>query len=126
MHAKTHVASCPNSPLTILRLKRRLKGVNTQVCEQTFSWFRGYTRSFNGLRPLRHHFAVLYFAKKHNELVDKNDTAHLNEFSPSNQARKKKIPYPCMKKVKPTMKKAKKNMSSMKKKRWPSPRSSSQ
>lgn len=116
MHAKTHVASCPNSPLRVLRLKRRLRGINTQICEQTFSWFRGYARTFNSLRALRHKFLVLYFAKKHNKLVEKGDHSHLNEFSSGSRYRKKKVPYPCPTKVKKSMKKAKAKPKSMKNK----------
>ena len=116
MHAQTHVDTCPNNPLKVLRLKRRLKEINTQICEQTFSWFRGYARVFNSLRSLRHRFVVLYFAKKHNEMVDKNDMSHLNEFSSGSPYRKKPTSYPCMKKIKKCMRalKPKKQKMSMK------------
>ena len=40
---------------------RRLIGVNTSIAEQTFSWLRGYAKSFNEMHTERHWFIVLYF-----------------------------------------------------------------
>ena len=72
-HAKKHCKNCACSPENHLSIKRRLRGVNTSVCEQTFSWFRNYARTMNELRPLRHRFLVLFYAKRHNELVAQKD-----------------------------------------------------
>ena len=56
-------------PYRIRRLKLRLKGVNTQAAEQTFSWFKGYSRILNEMSPLRHKSMVLYFCKLHNQCI---------------------------------------------------------
>ncbi|CAK0848816.1 unnamed protein product [Prorocentrum cordatum] len=69
MHAKRHSDTCPCNPYHILRLKLRLKGVNTQAAEQTFSWFKGYSRILNEMSPLRHQFMVLYFCKLLNQYI---------------------------------------------------------
>ena len=69
MHAKRHSDTCPCNPCHIRRLKLRLKGVNTQAAEQTFSWFKGYSRILNEMSPLRHKFMVLYFCNLHNKYI---------------------------------------------------------
>jgi len=81
-HAKKgHNKRCTCSPCVHPRLNRRLRGVNTSICEQTFSWFRGYARTFNELRSQRHEFIVHYFSAKHNTLVAAGDLDHLNAYS---------------------------------------------
>ena len=77
MHAKGHTSSCPCNPYKIKRLARCLKGINTQVAEQSFSWFRGYARPLNEMAPLRHKLCVLYFAKLHNKYVDEHNIGYL-------------------------------------------------
>ena len=89
LHAYGHPAKCKNNPLNILRLKRRLRGVNTMVAEQVFSWFRGFARTLNEMRGSRHTFLVLYYCKRHNELVDAGDKAHLNAYTLSRAKSKK-------------------------------------
>ena len=79
---------------------RRIKKLNTSVCEQTFSWFRGYAKMLNEMQPLRHRFLVLYFCKLHNENVDAGTAAeYLNEYTPFKPAKKSKRSYPCVKKA---------------------------
>ena len=82
-HANGHVRSCQQSPLNVQALNRRLAGVNTAVAEQVFSWFRGYARTFNEMRPARHSFVVLCYCRMHNELVAKNQASHLNPKAPT-------------------------------------------
>ena len=96
-HAQKHTDGCPCSPLHIRRLKRRIKGVNTSVAEQVFSWFRGYARVLNEMRSLRHRFLVLYLCRRHNDLVDAGETSHLNQYRIGVQGDKKKtvIGYKC-------------------------------
>ena len=77
MHAKGHSSSCPCNPYRIKRLSRRLKGVNTQVAEQSFAWFKGYARPLNEMTPLRHKFLVLYFAKLHNNYIEERNVGYL-------------------------------------------------
>jgi hypothetical protein len=50
LHGRKHVKQCPCNPHHKVSLKRRLRGVNTMVAEQTFSWFRGFARTFNEMR----------------------------------------------------------------------------
>ena len=71
------------------RLDRRLKGVNTSIAEQTFSWFRGYAASFNQTRPEFQRFIVLVYTAKHNDLVHKGEAVHLNPFSAHKKTMKK-------------------------------------
>ncbi|CAK0871899.1 unnamed protein product, partial [Prorocentrum cordatum] len=77
MHAKGHARSCPCNRYHIKRLSRRLKGINTQVAEQSFSWFRGYARPLNEMAPLRHKLCVLLFAKLHNNYVAEHNIEYL-------------------------------------------------
>jgi hypothetical protein len=98
-HATKHNAKCKCNPQKIPSLQRRLRGVATPICESLFSWFRGYARSFNELRPRRHRFVTLYFAKKHNNLVDTKDIAHLQKHNAKN-TKKRTGCYACNKKKK--------------------------
>ena len=77
LHARGHSAQCPCNPRHIARLGRRLKGVNSQACEQTFAWFRHYASVLNEMNPLKHKFLVLVLVRKHNECVAKRDLDHL-------------------------------------------------
>ena len=97
LHAKGHIDDCPCNPYFIGRLSRRLGSMNTSVCEQTFSWFRKYAHSLNQMRPLRHHFMVLQFCARHNELVDRGDMGHLNPQANANASRRSNGSYPCSK-----------------------------
>ena len=106
-HGRKHSKKCPCNPHVHARLKRRLKGVNTSIAEQVFSWMRGFARTFNELRPARHHFLMLYYCKRHNALVDAKYTGHLNKFAHKNPKKRQSSSYSCNKKVvkKPAMKK---------------------
>lgn len=77
-HGAKHSDACKCNPHVHLRLKRRLRGVNSSVSEQVFSWFRNYARILNDMRPVVHKFLVLVFCKLHNELIAKGDKDHLN------------------------------------------------
>jgi hypothetical protein len=88
----------------------RLKGVNTSVSEQVFSWFRGYAVTLNNMTPSRHCFAILYYCRRHNVMVDKKDLSHCNPFASKKPSyvKPKPKPYSCTKKVsKPAMKQVK-------------------
>ena len=58
-HQHGHNSNCKNSPKNVPALKRRSARVNSSIAKQTCSWFRGYARLFNNMRPVRHHFVVL-------------------------------------------------------------------
>ena len=79
-HAFGRVKTCVCNPRVHRVLMQRLKGVNTQICEQTFARFREYSKVFNNLRAARHHFLVLLFSTKHNAGVDAGDIEYLNEY----------------------------------------------
>ena len=76
-HGHRHTSKCKHSPKNSLALRRRLSKVNTSVCEQTFSWFRGYARPLNELMPNRNRLLVLIYAKMHNEMVADGSLQHL-------------------------------------------------
>ena len=88
-HAKGHSSKCPCSPLVQKALAKRVKKVNTRVCEQTFVWFRGYARNFNTMHNNKQRFLVLCFARMHNALMRAGDSRHLNAFSAKKQQSKK-------------------------------------
>ncbi|CAK0856788.1 unnamed protein product [Prorocentrum cordatum] len=74
--AQKHAASCACNPLHIHRLKLRVSGVNAQVAEQCFSWFRGYSRIFNEMSPCRHRFLAPCFVAEHNSMSSAGDADH--------------------------------------------------
>lgn len=78
-HGHRHNAKCKFSPKNVRGLARHVEQVNTSICEQTFSWFRGYARTLNEMRPLRQRFLVLSYVKAHNELVQAKSLAHLGK-----------------------------------------------
>ena len=79
-------------------------GINSSICEQTFSWFRSYAKIFNELREMRHKFTVLFFCKQHNHCLANGEATYLNAPATVNklvQAQKKSKAYACStKKVK--------------------------
>ncbi len=87
---KGHNKRCVDSPKNVLRLWRHFPRVNTEIAEQTFPWFRGCARLFNGMKKSRHHFAVLLFARKHNTLLDTGLDSHLNAFAAKCNVKAKK------------------------------------
>lgn len=97
-HGAKHKAGCPNNPHKVLRLKRRVSGMNTSVAEQVFAWLRGYVKTFNNMRPQRHHFILLYYASRHNELMRAGRTDHLPPISAKKLKKRPAGSYPCTKK----------------------------
>jgi len=73
-------------------LRKRIKGLNTSVAEQVFSWFRGYAKSFNSMGSLHHKFLVLQHIRRHNAMIDSGDNKHL---CPFNHLKKTSKPYDC-------------------------------
>ena len=96
-HAKGHVSGCPCSPYDVPALMRRVRDVNTSICEQVFAHFRIYAKTLSDMRPNRHAFLILNCAKLHNEdACSRGDNSKLNSFSHSNYtARKRTVPYAC-------------------------------
>ena len=88
-HAAGHSKTCPCSYLGVPRIAKRLKVVNTSVCEQIFSWFRGYSLIFNNMAPTKHRFYVFLYARRRNIMVRRGDKAHLNPYSAHKKALKK-------------------------------------
>ena len=79
--SRGHKKECPCNPNHVPALKRRLKKVNTSICEQTFSWFRHYAKVLNEMKPTRHRFLVVYYSKLHNEQVAKGALERLKKYS---------------------------------------------
>ena len=94
-HGSRHKPDCEANPYAHSRLMHRIRNLNTSIAEQTFSWFRGYARSLNELKPMRHQFVVLLYARMHNDLISKGDTTHLNPYSHCNLSKKRPTPYEC-------------------------------
>jgi hypothetical protein len=94
-HAPGHNVKCKCSPLNVPLLHRRLRHVNTSICEQVFSWFRGYARTMNEMRQMRHRFLVLYYVKRHNELTVSGSASYLNPFSTTRRQQQAVRGYVC-------------------------------
>ena len=99
-HGAKHKRSCKCRPQSHPRLARRIKGINTSVSEQVFSWFRNYSRTMNEMRSDRHRLFVLHYCKMHNELIRAGDRSHLNEFAVRNKTvkalqKRASRPYAC-------------------------------
>ena len=86
-HAKGHVNSCPCSPLHVHCLKLRVKHVNASISEQVFSWFRGYSHTFNSMARKAQRFYVHLFAKKHNSMIRSGLPNYLNKFAAKKNTR---------------------------------------
>ena len=71
-------------------MQKRLKGLNTSICEQTFSWFKNYGAMANEMRANRHKFLMLHFAVKHNEALEFGQAVYLRP-----HAKKRSQPYAC-------------------------------
>ena len=80
-HSSKHSKTCANSPLNVRKLELRIRNVNTSICEQTFSWFRGYAATFNSMSSAHHRFMVLNYCKRHNDCMDVGNVNHLNMYS---------------------------------------------
>ena len=104
-HGWSHKDGCPCSPWQHDSLWERLEAVNSSRSEQTFSWFRGYTPTFNNMSPNTQRFYVHYFAKRHNFLMVADDDSHLSPFpAPRREKPHKKGQggYQCSRKVQKT------------------------
>ena len=88
-HARGHCDGCKCSPLVHSDLAKRVKNVNTSISEQTFSWFRGYSTTFNSMNADVQRFYVLSNARRHNVMLRCQETEHVNPWSAHKQAMKK-------------------------------------
>lgn len=98
-HAHRHSSTCPCNPYSKKAIKKRLQGVNTSVCEQVWSWFRGYAPTFNTMNSKRHRFIVLCYCRRHNDMLSKGDTDHLPRFPASERGKRATTPYTCSNRV---------------------------
>lgn len=80
-HAKGHCNKCKCSPSVVPAIDKRLKRVNTSISEQVFSWFRGYSSTFNSMNAKHQRFYVLAYSRRHNHLQKLDDMQHLNPWS---------------------------------------------
>ena len=101
-HGRGHSKKCKCNPHNHRSIMKRLKGVNTSVCEQVWAWFRGYARTLNKMNAKRHVFLVLACARRHNEMMSKCDKSHLSPVMPSGKQRSGH--YPCTRPNKSTKK----------------------
>ena len=127
-HGRKHNGKCPCNPYAHPKIMRRLKGVNTSVSEQVWSWFRNYSNTLNTMNSTRHKFLVLQYVRRHNAMMESGDTSHLNGHAAARKGMGRKrppTPYPCTdkrkkcsvtkKKKKVTQKKNKKKATEKKK-----------
>ncbi|CAK9057356.1 Uncharacterized protein SCF082_LOCUS30832 [Durusdinium trenchii] len=77
----------------IRKLDRRIKDLNTSICEQTFSWFRGYGPMLNEMRVYRHKFLLLFLATKHNQALEQKKCNYVRPII--TKKRKASKPYKC-------------------------------
>lgn len=94
-HGHRHTAKCRYSPKNVPKYKRRLAKVNTQACEQVFSWFRGYAKVLNEMRANRNKFLVRVLVRKHNDLLGDSGLAHLGPLPKKKPSKR----YSCAKKA---------------------------
>ena len=87
-HAKGHCGRCKCSPLVVPRIDRRLKKVNTSIAEQVFSWFRGYSATFNSMSADHQRFYVKAYSRRHNHMQKLKDLHDLNPWSAHKQVMK--------------------------------------
>lgn len=80
-HAKKgHGPKCKCSPYNHRAIMRRLKGINTSVCEQVWSWLRNYASTMNHMSNRRHKFLLFSYVRRHNDMIAAGDVLHLNPF----------------------------------------------
>lgn len=87
-HSKGHVANCPCHTTVIPRLRKRMKGINTSIAEQSCAWFRGYAHTFNSVGPAMQRFYLLAYGRRHTSVVSCKDLRHLNQYSTEKKLRK--------------------------------------
>ena len=89
-HAKKgHGPKCKCSPYNNRAIMRRLKGINTSVCEQVWSWLRNYASTMNHMNSRRHKFLLLSYVRRHNDMIAAGDVLHLNIFKATSSVRKR-------------------------------------
>ena len=94
-HGVKHKERCKYCTKNNASYKRKLRGVNCSICEQTYSWLRNYARTLNEMRDLRHHFMVLHYVRRHNDNLKSGRVDYLNEFSQKFQKGKGNGHYDC-------------------------------
>ena len=126
-HRRKHNGKCPCNLYAHPKIMRRLKGVNTSVSEQVWSWFRNYSNTLNTMSSTRHKFLVLQYVRRRNAMMESGDTSHPNRHAAARKGmgrRRPPTPYPCTdkrkkcsdtKKKKVTQKKNKKKATEKKK-----------
>ena len=60
------------------KLKLLIGKINTNICEQVFSWVRNFAPILNEMRPNRHRFCLLSLARRHNISISKGETNYLH------------------------------------------------
>lgn len=78
------------------KLKLRIAKVNTNICEQVYSWVRNFAFILNEMRPNRHKFALLSLARRRNKSIVKGEVTYLR--STRKPVSLKIQPYGCGKK----------------------------
>ena len=59
------------------KLKLRIAMINTNICEQVYSWVRNFAFILNEMRPNRHKFSLLSLARRHNMSIVKGEVTYL-------------------------------------------------
>ena len=78
------------------KLKLRIAMINTNICEQVYSWVRNFAFILNEMRPTRHKFSLLSLARRHNMSIVKGEVTYLR---PTRKPTSSKVkPYGCGKK----------------------------
>lgn len=70
-----------------------MNNINSNICEQVFSWLRNFAPMLNEMRPSRHLFCLLMIAKRHNLAIQTGKTGYLHPTRRPNPAYVK--PYGC-------------------------------
>lgn len=89
-------------------LGQRVKGVNTNLAEQVFAWFKNYAPMINEMRENRHRLLLLWLAKRHNDALLHGSASYLRSI-PNSKSKTTSKSYNCSKNKKtPKGKKVKK------------------
>ncbi|CAK9040263.1 Uncharacterized protein SCF082_LOCUS23452, partial [Durusdinium trenchii] len=107
-HAYRHGTQCSCNPRIKRSLGQRVKGVNTNLAEQVFAWFKNYAPMINEMRENRHRFLLLWLAKRHNDALLHGSASYLRSI-PNSKSKTTSKSYNCSKNKKtPKGKKVKK------------------
>ena len=66
-----------------------VKDLSSSICEQVFSWFRGYASTLNTTSGEGRRFLVLVYAKRHNACVLSDTATYINPHSARRKTMKK-------------------------------------